>query len=101
MATKNKPGKYDCYTRAEPDEPLFTLLARDPVAPFLVVAWAALRSGKLDEAQQAMTRGAEAMKVSCKKRLRRNSPKIREAYECAKAMYDFWIRKQVERLEKR
>jgi hypothetical protein len=35
----------DCYLKAEPDEPKFTLLARDPLAPFLVALWAALRKG--------------------------------------------------------
>ena len=33
MATKTKPGAFDCYSKAEPDEPVFTLLARDPSAP--------------------------------------------------------------------
>lgn len=40
MGTKNNPGKYDCHEHALPDEPLFTLLARDPAAPSLVRAWA-------------------------------------------------------------
>src|SRR5882757_2651390 len=43
MGTKINPGVYDCYRRAEDDEPLFTLLARDPLAPILVSLWAALR----------------------------------------------------------
>jgi hypothetical protein len=30
----------DCASRAMPDEPTFTLLARDPQAPALVEAWA-------------------------------------------------------------
>lgn len=44
MGTKNNPGSFDCYANAEPDEPMFTLLARDPLAPGLVRIWAALRS---------------------------------------------------------
>lgn len=40
MGTKNQPGKYDCYQNAEPDEPMFVLLARDPLAPWLVRIWA-------------------------------------------------------------
>jgi hypothetical protein len=53
MATKNKPGAYDCYTKAEPDEPMFVLLARDPVAPLLVRLWCEIRRllGNTDEAQ--------------------------------------------------
>jgi hypothetical protein len=44
MGTKNDPGAYDCYAKAEPDEPLFVLLARDPHAPELVRRWAELRA---------------------------------------------------------
>lgn len=44
MGTKNKPGSFDCYHAAEPDEPMFVLLARDPIAPLLVDLWAHLRS---------------------------------------------------------
>ena len=43
MGTKLNPGVYDCHARAEPDEPMFTLLARDPQAPKLVEQWAAER----------------------------------------------------------
>lgn len=41
MGSKNNPGKYDCYDKAEPDEPMFVLLARDPRAPELVQRWVA------------------------------------------------------------
>jgi len=40
MGTKNNPGAYDCYANAEPDEPMFVLLGRDPVASFVVHIWA-------------------------------------------------------------
>lgn len=43
MGTKLKPGKFDCYANAAPDEPMFVLLARDPFAPILVRLWADLR----------------------------------------------------------
>lgn len=43
MGTKNNPGKYDCYHGAEPDEPIFTLKAKDKHAPTLVWLWAVLR----------------------------------------------------------
>lgn len=42
MGTKNNPGKFDCYANAEPDEPMFVLLARDLKAPHAVETWAAL-----------------------------------------------------------
>ena len=38
--SKNNPGKWDCYAKAHPDEPMFVLLARDPLAPELVRQWA-------------------------------------------------------------
>lgn len=44
MGTKNNPGNFDCYANAEPDEPMFILLARDPLAPILVELWASLRA---------------------------------------------------------
>lgn len=50
MATKNKPGEFDCYAAAEPDEPMFILLARDPSAPFLVSIWGYLRAGDVQGA---------------------------------------------------
>lgn len=46
MATKRNPGKFDCYDKAEPDEPLFTLLGRDRHAPLLVEMWANMRQAE-------------------------------------------------------
>lgn len=43
MGTKNNPNPNDCYTKAEPDEPMFTLLGRDPVAAFVIRCWVSLR----------------------------------------------------------
>ncbi len=43
MGTKQDPDKHDWYEIAESDEPMFTLLARDPLAPALVSHWAELR----------------------------------------------------------
>lgn len=40
MGTKLNPGKFDCYTNALPDEPMFVLLARDEQAPERVRDWA-------------------------------------------------------------
>lgn len=44
MGSKIAPGAFDCYANAEPDEPMFVLLARDPDAPNVVRDWAAARS---------------------------------------------------------
>lgn len=43
MGTKNNPGKFDCFSKAEPDEPVFVLLGRDPLAAALVEFWATAR----------------------------------------------------------
>lgn len=70
MASKANPGKFDCYANAEPDEPMFVLLARDASAPELVEMWAARRF----EAIQAGTKPES------------DSAMIGEALECVKAM---------------
>lgn len=51
MGTKSNPGKFDCYEKAEPDEPRFTLLARDRHAPVLVALWAALREAEFEDTE--------------------------------------------------
>jgi hypothetical protein len=43
MGTKLEPGAFDCYHEAALDEPMFVLLARDPMAPAIVRRWAAHR----------------------------------------------------------
>lgn len=40
MVTKLNPGKFDCYNKALPDEPTFTLLARDPMFATYIRMWA-------------------------------------------------------------
>ena len=64
MGTKNDPGLYDCYEKAEADEPMFILLARDDLAPTVVRMCGLLR--KLDRSD--------------------DEAKIVEAMECANAM---------------
>lgn len=63
MGTKNNPGSYDCYANAEPDEPMFILLARDPVAPLLVRWWAELRHDIAIEKLSEAIDCADAMNV--------------------------------------
>lgn len=43
MGSKNNPGKFDCYANADPDEPMFILLGRDPVAGPLIGLWIFIR----------------------------------------------------------
>jgi hypothetical protein len=69
MGTKNNPSSFDCYANAHPDEPMFVLLGRDPIAPFLVGWWAGLRSSLDPNADEA---------------------KLKEALEVAHAM-DEWL----------
>lgn len=63
MGTKNKPSAFDCYGKAKPDEPTFTLLARDPFFPALVRLWAKknrdanINLHKLDEAEAIAAEG--------------------------------------------
>jgi len=70
MSTKNNPGPNSCYDRALPDEPIFTILGRDPTAPYVILFWCKLR--------QLMYGDAE-------------SPQITEATQCADAMRDWAI----------
>ena len=72
MGTKNKPGKFDCYHAALPDEPMFHLLGRDPDFARLVRLWADKREADIacgerpiddmamvNEARECATAGAE------------------------------------------
>lgn len=43
MGTKRDPGQFDAWLAAEPDEPIFTLLARDPAAPDAILEWIRVR----------------------------------------------------------
>lgn len=56
MATKNNPGKWDCHAKAAPDEPTFTLIARDPTMGAMLVLWNVLRGracGQATSSEQA------------------------------------------------
>jgi hypothetical protein len=60
MSSKIEPSQFDAYSKAETDEPFFTLLARDPIAPSLVEAWAYLRSGQIGAAEIAFKQAVDA-----------------------------------------
>lgn len=72
MGTKENPGEFDCHGNAESDEPVFTLVARDPSAPDTIRNWCRHRvfTGK--------------NKIS--------DEQIREALECADNMEDWRMR---------
>jgi hypothetical protein len=63
--SKNNPGPNSCYAKAKPDEPMFVLLARDPLASELVRWWAECRAAHTEP---------------------RDMKKISEALDCADAM---------------
>jgi hypothetical protein len=72
MGTKNNPGAFDCYANAEPDEPMFVLLARDLAAPEAITAWCAER----------VRLGLNAP----------NDAQLTEALDCAEAMEKYAAR---------
>jgi hypothetical protein len=57
MGSKNNPSSFDCYAAAKPDEPMFVLLGRDPMAGALVRLWALMR----EEAGETPEKIAEAL----------------------------------------
>lgn len=89
MATKANPGQFDCYANAAPDEPLFVLRAKDPVAPALVRAWAYLRAGNPLGAFVAMENAHAAFEKSGRELLPLESDKSIEAQHCANAMEEW------------
>jgi hypothetical protein len=95
MGTKNNPGPYDCYGKADPDEPLFTLRAKDPIAPFLVELWVATRRGQwektLDILSHASMSEAVLSRVSTD-----DYDKLSEAQNTAEAMRVWRARLEME-----
>lgn len=89
MGTKLNPGQFDCYAKAEPNEPYFTLVGRDPLAGPLVELWAHLRAR--DFYQAALVFGylvAMAAKVEPKPNA---AAKIEEAKRCAMSLRDWCL----------
>lgn len=101
MATKNNPGKHDCYTKADPDEPLFTLRGKDPIAAWLVGAWVALRAGDLDGAITCMRKADAEWKASGRTNLPYDSDKSIEAQQCGKAMMSWYLGLKLDAVEER
>jgi len=83
MGTKASPGHFDCHAAALPDEPLFVLLARDPLASTLVRLWAAVRQGDRNIAFAAMME-LQGFIPEYKRQPERE--KAAEAFECASNM---------------
>jgi hypothetical protein len=73
MGTKKKPDRFNDYVIAEPDEPMFILLARDPTASRVVQEWATFLEIAIMEGRNLASDRAI----------------VKEARECAKAMREF------------
>jgi hypothetical protein len=84
MGTKNNPGKFDCYEKAEPDEPRFTLIGRDRFASGLVKLWAAFKEGDI---YQAISEFYELSQLMCG--LPVDLDQIEEAINCANEMQKY------------
>lgn len=93
MGTKANPGKFDCYGKAAADEPLFTLRAKDPVAPQLVLVWRALRAGEFAQAdfhlEMAKRRWAAVVEAGQRSALALDNEKSLEACNVAQAMIEW------------
>lgn len=84
MGTKLKPGAFDCYANAAPDEPMFVLLARDESAPAVVRDWVRARELRKGHPWPTVVDPA----------LPQFDEKAREALACADAM-EKWARSAV------
>lgn len=77
MATKEEPGKYDCHAAAAPNEPIFTLRAKDELMAPMIRLWIAMRQGDYAAAM-------DALDVGLTLRRKETSPeKLAEAERCA------------------
>jgi hypothetical protein len=73
MGTKNNPGEFDCYKAAHPDEPMFILLGRDPMAGALVREWVGMRRArKEDEKKLVEAEGCACQMDEWAKKLGKN-----------------------------
>lgn len=84
MGAKNNPGKFDCYAKAEPDEPIFTLRAKDPRAPFMVELWAQLENGSIYDAVETFAQMVKEQFYGPTDDLpEKTSAKVKECEQCA------------------
>jgi hypothetical protein len=88
MGTKNKPWNFDCYASAEPDEPMFVLLARDPLAPFLVSIWSKVSCGDAEAAHAVFKQMMEQLSAGYE--VVPDPDKASEALDCSFAMFDWY-----------
>lgn len=94
MNNKLEPSEFDAYQKAQSDEPFFTLLARDPMAPSLIEAWAYLRSGQIGAAEIAFKQAIDAATYIDSQMP--GEAQIRSAFEVAENCRD-WLRSKLVR----
>ena len=85
MGTKNNPGEFDCYANAEPDEPMFVLLARDVLAPGIVDEW--VRRFMCNSTDRTREDGPSGL--AARTRFARDVRKANEAVQCAQDMREW------------
>lgn len=83
MATKEKPGAFDCYANARLDEPMFVLLARDELAPHLTKIWTLIRN---KAPQHYIQTAIEDAQKAVEHKPPMDRAKYAEACNCALAM---------------
>lgn len=94
MGTKANPGTYGCHGKAADDEPLFTLRAKDPIAPHLVELWRLLRAGVSPGlCVETLVNAHRAFMRSGRTPLPLDSDKSKEASKCADDMVDWYHQK--------
>lgn len=100
MATKNKPGEFDCYANADPDEYMFVLLARDSSAAFVVRVWAwrYWLTKLLPLYVQRFWNGDRFMDAQLWKLMQKRRAKYAEAMSCALEMEIQWVTRQLEEM---
>lgn len=90
MGTKNKPGAFDCYANAKPDEPMFVLLGRDPHAPMLIAMWAAIRAKAGEDpekVEEAIDCAIECTKFCTKELFVPSGEEMRNNFTAALSMF--------------
>lgn len=86
MGTKNNPGKYDCYEKAEPDEPLFVLIGRDQTASDFVDLWAHIHNAAPISAFETFIKIYQNIQWNTN-----NKEKVFEAFRCANDMRNYFV----------
>lgn len=83
MSTKNFPGQFDCIAKADPNEPMFVLLGRDPAAPFVVQFWIKMREvlGQEQTDPQILEAGACAREMEAWALSMGKSPQVIKALQ--------------------